>query len=77
MFTSAAAETVPETLLEKAPESHLTVIPDTPLIVAFTVTVLPVEVRLKELELLVEATAFETVIEPAVCNVALAELIWF
>jgi hypothetical protein len=75
--TALAAVIEPDELLVNDPELQVAVSPDKPLIAAFTVTVLPVEVRLKELELLVEATAFETVIEPAVCNVALAELIWF
>jgi hypothetical protein len=65
MFTSAAAEMVPETLLEKAPESHLTVIPDIPLIAAFTVTLLPVDARVNEFDELGDVTEFETVMVPA------------
>jgi hypothetical protein len=56
---------VPAELLVKVPELHLTVIPDTPLIAAFTVTLLPVEVKVKELEEFGDATEFETVMVPA------------
>ena len=73
MLTLAAVEMVPEALLAKVPELHVTLNPDSPLIAALTVTLLPVEVRLKELEELVEATAFETVMDPGVWSVAFAE----
>ena len=73
IVTSPPAEIVPEELLAKVPESQVTVRPESPLIAAFTVTLLPVELRFNELEALGEATAFETVMEPAVCKVALAE----
>ena len=41
------------------------------------VTFPAVELRVKDCVALVEITAFETVIAPEVCKVALAELIWF
>jgi hypothetical protein len=66
---------VPDALLAKAPELQVAVKPDMPLIAAFTVTFSPVEIKFNELAALGEATAFETVMEPAVCKVALAELI--
>ena len=76
ILTLLPAEMVPEELFAKVPELQVTLIPDIPLIAAFTVTLPPVEVRLNELAALGEATAFETVIAPDVCSVALAELIW-
>jgi hypothetical protein len=75
IVTSPPAEIVPEELLAKVPELQVTVRPESPLIAPLRVTLLPVELRLNELEALGEATAFETVMEPAVCKVALAELI--
>jgi hypothetical protein len=65
----------PLALLLKDPELQVTVIPDKPLIAPLTKTLPPVEARVNELAALGEATAFETVIAPAVCKVALAELI--
>jgi hypothetical protein len=65
----------PLALLLKDPELQVTVIPDRPLIAPLTNTLLPVDVRVNELAALGEATAFETVIAPAVCKAALAELI--
>jgi hypothetical protein len=65
MSTSAPAEIVPETLLAKAPESHLTVIPDTPLIAAFTVTFPPVDASVNEFDELGDIKEFETVTVPA------------
>jgi hypothetical protein len=73
IVTSPPAEIVPEELLAKVPESQVTVRPESPLIAAFTVTLLPVELRFNELEALGEATAFETVMDPAVWSVAFAE----
>jgi hypothetical protein len=75
MSTSVPAEMVPETLLAKAPESHLTVIPEIPLIAAFTVTLPPVEVRLNELDELVEATALDMVIPPLLSTTRLLAVI--
>ena len=69
--TSPPAEIVPEP--SKVPESQVTVRLESPLIAAFTVTLLPVELRFNELEALGEATAFETVMDPAVWSVAFAE----
>jgi hypothetical protein len=73
--TSPPAEIVPEELLAKVPELQVTVRPEVPLIAPLRVTLLPVELRLNELEALGEATAFETVMDPAVWSVAFAELI--
>jgi hypothetical protein len=71
--TSPPAEIVPEELLAKVPELQVTVRPEIPLIAPLRVTFLPVELRLNELEALGEATAFETVMDPAVWSVAFAE----
>jgi hypothetical protein len=76
IVTSPPAEIVPEESPAKVPESQVTVRPESPLIAAFKVTLLPVELRFNELEALGEATAFETVMDPAVWSVAFAELIW-
>jgi hypothetical protein len=73
--TSPPAEIVPEELLAKVPELQVTVRPEIPLIAPLRVTLLTVELRLNELEALGEATAFETVMDPAVWSVAFAELI--
>jgi hypothetical protein len=73
ILTFAPAEMVPDALFAKVPELQVAVIPEIPLIAAFTVTLLPVEVKVKELAEFGDATEFETVIAPELCRVALAE----
>jgi hypothetical protein len=64
--TSSLDVIVPAELLVKVPELQVTVIADTPLIAAFTVTLPLEELRVKELAEFGDATEFETVIEPEV-----------
>jgi hypothetical protein len=75
MIRSSLVVIEPEALLVKVPELQVTVMADKPLIAAFKVTFEPVEVKVNELDEFGEATALETVMEPAVCKVALAEFI--
>jgi hypothetical protein len=75
MSTSSFVVIVPAELLVKLPELHLTVIPEIPLIAAFTVTLPPVEVRLNELDELVEATALDMVIPPLLSTTRLLAVI--
>jgi hypothetical protein len=73
ILTLLPAEMVPEELFAKVPELQVTLIPDIPLIAAFTVTLPLVEVKVNELEEFGEVTELETVIAPELCSVALAE----
>jgi hypothetical protein len=66
---------VPAELLVKVPELHLTVIPDIPLIAAFTVTLPPVEFKVSELDEFVETTALDTVIPPLLSTTRLLAVI--
>ena len=76
MRTSSLVVIVPAELLVKLPELHLTVIPDTPLIAALTVTLLPVEVKVKELDEFGDAKEFETVMVPADSTVVEKDCMW-
>jgi hypothetical protein len=65
----------PLALLLKDPELQVTVIPDRPLIAPLTNTFPPVEVRVNELDELVEATALDTVIPPLLSTTRLLAVI--
>jgi hypothetical protein len=65
MSTSSLVVIVPAELLVKLPELHLTVIPDIPLIAAFTVTFPPVDASVNDFDELGDVTEFETVTVPA------------
>jgi hypothetical protein len=74
-LTLADVEMVPDALFAKVPELQVTVRLERPLTAALTVTLPPVEVRLNELDELVEATAFETVMPPLLSMTAFLAVI--
>jgi hypothetical protein len=65
ILTMPPAEMVPAELFAKVPELQVTVIADSPLIAAFTVTLPPVDNSVNEFDELGDVTEFETVTVPA------------